>query len=186
VDVGPAVREKLTSRVGYVPQDGGLFPHLTNEANVALPAEAAGWRGARIVERVRELGALVRLEGSVLARHPCEISGGQRQRVGLMRALMLDPPVLLLDEPLSALDPIVRAALQTELKRVFNSVRKTVVLVTHDLGEAAYFGHTITLLGEGAVVQHGPLAELARRPASAYVTEFLNAQRPPPELGELW
>ena len=117
--------------------------------------------------------------------HPGEISGGQRQRVGLMRALMLDPPLLLLDEPLGSLDPLVRADLQQQLKEIFSPLGKTVVLVTHDIGEAAVFGHTVTLMTEGRIVQQGTFADLARRPASPFVTAFLNAQRPPPDMREL-
>jgi osmoprotectant transport system ATP-binding protein len=106
-----------------------------------------------------------------------ELSGGQRQRVGLMRGLALDPGTLLLDEPLGALDPIVRAALQTDLKEIFARLGKTVVLVTHDMGEAAYLGDRIVLLREGKVVQQGTLKDFQERPATPYVTEFLNAQR---------
>ena len=99
-----------------------------------------------------------------------------------MRALMLDPAILLLDEPLGALDPIVRSTLQRQLKEVFNRLKKTVILVTHDIGEAAFFGHTITLMSEGKIVQHGTFMELAQNPKDPFVTEFINAQKPPPEL----
>ncbi len=116
------------------------------------------------------------LDGDMLRRYPRELSGGQRQRVGLMRALVLDPPILLLDEPLGALDPIVRAELQEQLGRLFARLGKTVVLVTHDIREAARLGHTITLLTAGRVVQHGTFADLAERPASPFVTQFLTAQ----------
>src|SRR2546422_602249 len=109
-------------------------------------------------------------------------SGGQRQRVSLMRALMLDPPVLLLDEPLGALDPITRASLQAQLGRVFGELRKAVILVTHDVREAFVFGSVITLLSHGRVVQQGTLTDLAQRPADPFVTEFLRAQAPPPEM----
>ena len=108
-----------------------------------------------------------------------QLSGGQRQRVGLMRALMLDPPLLLLDEPLGALDPVVRAALQEQLKTIFTTVRKTVVLVTHDIREAAMLGDTITLMTAGRVVQHGSFADLALRPSCPFVSTFLQAQLPP-------
>src|SRR5205085_11498690 len=114
--------------------------------------------------RVAELAALVGFHEDVLRRYPAELSGGQRQRVGLMRALMLDPPVLILDEPLGALDPIVRAGLQTELRRVFAALGKTVVLVTHDVREAVLFGTTITLLRHGRVAQQGNFSALAQRP----------------------
>jgi osmoprotectant transport system ATP-binding protein len=179
--VTPASRRRVVRRIGYVVQDGGLYPHLTAAQNVALAAEAQGWRRDRIRTRVEELAALVGFDDGILARYPGELSGGQRQRVGLMRALVLDPPVLLLDEPLGALDPIVRAELQGQLGRLFASLGKTVVLVTHDLREAARLGDRITLMTGGRVVQQGTLAELAARPASPFVTEFLTAQT----LGEL-
>jgi len=182
VPVTPTGRRHLVGRVGYVVQEGGLYPHLTAHGNVALPAEAVGWPRRRADERVRELAALVGFDNGVLTRYPGELSGGQRQRVGLIRALVLDPPILLLDEPLGALDPIVRADLQTELRRIFATLRKTVLVVTHDVGEAVLFASTITLLRGGRVVQQGTFADLARRPAEPFVTEFLGAQAPPPEL----
>jgi osmoprotectant transport system ATP-binding protein len=182
VRVTPAARRRLVGRVGYVVQEGGLYPHLTAADNVTLPAEAAGWPRERAAARLRELGALVELDAAALGRYPVELSGGQRQRVGLMRALVLDPPVLLLDEPLAALDPVVRAGLQVELRRIFAALAKTVVLVTHDVGEAVLFGTVITLLRGGRVVQQGTFADLAERPAEPFVREFLRAQTPPAEL----
>ena len=180
--VTPDTRRTLVGKVGYVVQEGGLFPHLTVGENIGLPAEAAGWPRRRTTERVGELAGLVGFDEALLRRYPAELSGGQRQRVGLARALLLDPPVLLLDEPLGALDPIVRADLQIELRRIFAAVGKTVVLVTHDLREAALLGSTIALLRRGRVVQQGSLDDLARRPAEPFVTEFLGAQAPPPNL----
>jgi osmoprotectant transport system ATP-binding protein len=168
--------------VGYVVQEGGLFPHLTAHGNVGLAAEVAGWPRRRIARRIGALAALTGLDASVLARYPDELSGGQRQRVGLMRALVLDPPVLLLDEPLGALDPIVRADLQSELRRLFAALAKTVLVVTHDVREAVVLGSAITLLHRGRVVQQGTFVDLARRPAEPFVTEFLRAQAPPPAL----
>ena len=182
VAVTPAPRRHLVGGVGYVVQEGGLYPHLTAGGNVRLPAEAAGWPAERVVRRMNELAALVELHDGVLRRYPAELSGGQRQRIGVMRALMLDPPVLLLDEPLGALDPIVRAGLQAELRRIFAALGKTVVLVTHDVREAVLLGAAITLLRNGKVVQQGTFAELAQRPVEPFVTEFLLAQAPPAEL----
>jgi osmoprotectant transport system ATP-binding protein len=164
-------------QMGYVVQDGALFPHLTATRNVCLMADHLGWDGARKAARVRELAELVRLPADVLARYPAEISGGQRQRVGLMRALMLDPALLLLDEPLGALDPLVRADLQDDLAAIFAQLGKSVVLVTHDLDEAAFFGHAIVLLRDGRIVQRGDLADLVERPVDPFVTRFVNAQR---------
>ncbi len=170
--------ERRRHGIGYVIQEGGLFPHLTAAGNVTLLARHlrrdAGWIG----ERVSALAELVRIPRAILERFPRDLSGGQRQRVSLMRALMLDPPVLLLDEPLGALDPVTRYGLQEELKRIFDQLAKTVVLVTHDMSEAAYFGHTLVQLREGRVLQQGALADLVERPADAYVGEFIRAQRP--------
>lgn len=175
--LGPDNLNELRHRMGYVVQDGGLFPHLTARGNVTLLARYLGWESDRIDRRLAELVELTRFPSDGLDRYPLQLSGGQRQRVGLMRALMLDPEVLLLDEPLGALDPIIRSDLQTDLKQIFQAVGKTVVLVTHDLGEAAFFGDWIVLLREGRIVQQGTLADLVERPAEPFVTRFINAQR---------
>jgi osmoprotectant transport system ATP-binding protein len=169
----------LRRRMGYVIQEGGLFPHLSAGDNVTLMARYLKWDRERIGKRVRELAGLSRLSADSLDRFPSQISGGQRQRVSLMRALMLDPDVLLLDEPLGALDPMIRAELQADLKNVFQALQKTVVLVTHDMGEAAYFGDNIVLLREGQVVQTGTIDALLHAPAEPFVTQFINAQRSP-------
>lgn len=167
----------LRRRVGYVIQDGGLFPHLTALGNLALLARYVGWDALRIRERARELAALTHLPEDALQRFPAELSGGQRQRVALMRALMLDPEALLLDEPLGALDPIVRYELQDDLKRIFAELGKTVILVTHDLAEAAYFSTRLILMRHGAVVQDGRFEDLRDHPADAFVSRFVQAQR---------
>jgi osmoprotectant transport system ATP-binding protein len=177
LDVTPATATALRRRVGYVVQDGGLFPHLTARDNVALLGRHLGWDRRRLDGRVAELAQLTRFPADGLDRYPVQLSGGQRQRVGLMRSLLLDPEVLLLDEPLGALDPLVRSELQDDLRSVFQSLAKTVVLVTHDLTEAAYFGDQLVLLREGHIVQRGSLDDFARRPADPFVTQFLNAQR---------
>jgi osmoprotectant transport system ATP-binding protein len=167
----------LRRRMGYVIQDGGLFPHLDARANVTLMARHLGWDPARVSARVRELAELARFREELLARYPVQLSGGERQRVALMRALALDPEVLLLDEPLGALDPLVRAELQTDLRDAFRRLGKTVVLVTHDLAEAGFFAHRIVLLYEGAVLQQGSIQDLLERPAGLYVERFVHAQR---------
>jgi osmoprotectant transport system ATP-binding protein len=177
--VSEATRAAVAQQVGYVVQEGALYPHLTGFANVALPAQVRGWSRTRIEARVQALAQMVGLTLATLGHHPAQLSGGERQRVGLMRALMLDPPVLLLDEPLGALDPIVRAGLQAELARLFRELGKTVLLVTHDVREAMALGASVTLLTAGRVVQHGTFADLVRRPASPFVTEFLSAQATP-------
>jgi osmoprotectant transport system ATP-binding protein len=164
-------------RLGYVIQDGGLFPHLTARGNVRLMARELGWDTARIAARIDELAALVALDAAQLDRFPRELSGGQRQRVAMMRALMLDPTVLLLDEPLSALDPITRVRLAGELRDIFARLGKTVVIVTHSLGEARFFGGTAVLMRGGAVVQRGSITELEDSPADPFVREFLAAEQ---------
>ncbi len=168
---------ELRQRMGYVIQDGGLFPHLTAAQNVTLMARHLKWDEKRISTRLEELRGLTHLPKESLSRYPAQISGGQRQRVGLMRALMLDPDVLFLDEPLGALDPLIRADLQTELREIFNTLHKTVVLVTHDLAEAAYFADTVVLMRSGRVVQRGTVSELWDKPAEPFVEEFVQAQR---------
>lgn len=171
----------LRHRMGYVIQEGGLFPHLTARKNVTLMARHLGWPRERIDARVQELAELVQLPPDRLHDYPVQLSGGQRQRVGLMRALLLDPDALLLDEPLGALDPMIRADLQEDLRRIFRSLPKTVVLVTHDLGEAAFFGDEIVLLRTGRIVQRGTIEDLLHRPADPFVTAFIHAQRSPLE-----
>jgi osmoprotectant transport system ATP-binding protein len=176
--VTPVTALGVRRRIGYVIQDGGLFPHLTAEANVTLLARHLAWDGGRVAERVHELAALVRLEPAILARYPAELSGGERQRVGIMRALMLDPPLLLLDEPMGALDPMVRAKLQFDLKHIFAELEKTVILVTHSLEEAAYLSEEVVLMRDGGVVQRGSLRDLESS-ADPFAREFVAAQRGP-------
>jgi osmoprotectant transport system ATP-binding protein len=175
---GEAVRDwrGVRQRMGYVIQDGGLFPHLTARGNVTLMARELGWDRARIDARVDELAELVGLEADQLARYPAGLSGGQRQRVAIMRALMLDPAVLLFDEPLSALDPVTRLRLASELRDIIDRLGKTVVMVTHALGEARFFGGTAILMREGRTVQSGAIEDLAANPADAFVAEFLAAE----------
>ena len=164
-------------RIGYVIQEGGLFPHLTARGNVLLMARHLGREENEMFSRLAELRALTRFPENLLDRYPLELSGGQRQRVSLMRALMLSPELLLLDEPLGALDPLVRAALQKDLKEIFLRLEQTALLVTHDLAEAAYLGDIIVLMNDGRIVQRGSIADLRERPASNFVSDFINAQR---------
>jgi osmoprotectant transport system ATP-binding protein len=188
-ELTPASVLELRTRIGYVIQDGGLFPHLTARDNVTLMARYLGWRRDRTEARLAELAALTQFPRDALDRFPAQLSGGQRQRVSLMRALMLDPTVVLLDEPLGALDPMVRAELQDDLRSIFRSLKKTVVMVTHDLAEAGWFGHEIVLLRDGRIVQRGALEALFEQPAEPFVTQFVSAQRQvlalaPPVRGE--
>jgi osmoprotectant transport system ATP-binding protein len=175
----------LADRLGYMTQEGGLFPHLTVEQNAALVARVRSWSPAAIRARLLELATYVGIEPGLFQRFPSQLSGGQRQRVALIRALFLNPRYVLLDEPMGALDPIIRRELQDTLKTVFQQLKTTVILVTHDVGEAAFFGDTITLLSQGRVLQHGSFADLVHTPAHPYVTEFLMAQRPVPQLAVL-
>ena len=175
--MSPQNIDDLRRRIGYVIQDGGLFPHLTARANVLLMARHLRKPENEMAARLDELCALTRFPLDGLERYPAELSGGQRQRVSLMRALALSPELLLLDEPLGALDPLVRAALQKDLKQIFERLKQTAILVTHDLAEAAYLGERIVLMNEGRVVQEGAIADLQERPANAFVTEFITAQR---------
>ncbi len=171
--------DALRRRLGYVVQRGGLFPHLTASENVTLVGKWQGRSEADLLERLIDLARIAHLPVALLGKKPDELSGGQRQRVALMRALFLDPEVLLLDEPLGALDPMIRAELQRDLRDVFRTLGKTVVMVTHDMGEAAFFADEIVLLRDGAIVQRGPFEELIEAPAEPWVTEFIAAQRSP-------
>jgi osmoprotectant transport system ATP-binding protein len=179
IDGRPIVSETLPSfrrQMGYVIQEGGLFPHLTAGANVTLAAEYAGVDRAAIARRLKELSDLARLPAEALKRFPTQLSGGQRQRVSLMRALMLEPKLLLLDEPLGALDPMIRADLRADLLAIFRLLKNTVILVTHDLSEASYFADQVVMLRDGRVVQQGRLKDLVDSPAEPFVSAFIRAQ----------
>lgn len=175
--VGRDGLEALRQRIGYVIQQGGLFPHLDLHDNVTLLARHLGWPAAKVAARFAELLELVRLDPALRARRPGELSGGERQRTALMRALMLDPPLLLLDEPLSALDPLVRSGLQRELRELFARLGKTVLTVTHDIAEAVLLGERVVLMHAGRIEQDGTARELLESPASAFAQEFVAAQR---------
>lgn len=168
----PQIRKKI----GYVIQDGGLFPHLTARENISLVGKEAGLTVIQIDEHTRQLAAMTKLAEDLLDRYPRELSGGQRQRVGIIRALLLDPEILLLDEPMGALDPITRRELQVELQQLFQRLKKTVILVTHDLFEATYLADSIILLENGRIVQRGTMRELIDTPASDFVRAFVQAQ----------
>jgi osmoprotectant transport system ATP-binding protein len=168
---------ELRRRVGYVIQEGGLFPHLTVLDNLALLPRHLGWNRARVRERAIELAELSHLGKDQFEHFPAELSGGQRQRVALMRALMLDPPTLLLDEPLGALDPLVRHGLQDELREIFRCLGKTVIMVTHDLAEAAFFSSRLVLMQGGHVIQDGSIDDFRNAPADDFVHEFVAAHR---------
>lgn len=168
--------KQVRRKLGYVIQEGGLFPHLTAIENVTLMARHEGWSRAHIDERLAELLDMTEISRELLSRYPNELSGGQRQRLSLMRALFLRPSLLLLDEPLGALDPLIRAGLQRDLKGAFARTGATVLLVTHDLVEAGWFADRVCVLQGGRIVQQGPFAEIIEQPGNDFVREFVNAQ----------
>jgi osmoprotectant transport system ATP-binding protein len=171
--------DELRREIGYVIQQIGLFPHQTIGENVATVPRLLGWDRARIARRIDELLDLVGLEADEMRdRYPAQLSGGQRQRVGVARALAADPPLMLMDEPFGAIDPINRARLQDEFLRLQATVRKTVVFVTHDIDEAIKMGDRIAILREGGVLaQYAPPAELLSHPADDFVAQFVGADR---------
>jgi osmoprotectant transport system ATP-binding protein len=169
---------ELRRGIGYVIQQIGLFPHRTIRQNMATVPGLLDWDKKRIAQRVDELADLVALDPDMLDRYPSELSGGQRQRVGVARALAADPPVLLMDEPFGAVDPIVRAHLQDELLSLQKRLRKTIALVTHDIDEAIKLGDRVAILSEGGhLEQYGPPADILRDPANAFVADFLGTDR---------
>lgn len=171
-------RHELRRRIGYVIQQIGLFPHRTVADNIATVPRLLGWKRAAIRERTAELAAQVGLERDLLDRYPAALSGGQQQRVGVARALAADPPVLLMDEPYSAVDPIVRAHLQDDLLRLQHELHKTIVLVTHDVDEAIKLGDRLALLNVGGrLEQFGTPDEVLRDPANEFVARFLGRER---------
>ena len=169
---------ELRRGIGYVIQAGGLFPHRTVTDNITTVPRLLGWERERATRRARELMELVGLDAVVADRYPHQLSGGQQQRVGVARALAVDPPILLMDEPFGAVDPIVRARLQQEMLRLQAEVRKTIVFVTHDIDEAIAMGDRIAILNVGGVLeQFATPAELLAKPASAFVADFLGEER---------
>jgi osmoprotectant transport system ATP-binding protein len=183
-DVRSVPAPELRRGIGYVIQQGGLFPHRTVAANIGTVPSLLGWDKAKVRERVGELAGLLDLDPDLLRRYPAALSGGQRQRVGVARALAANPPVLLMDEPYSAVDPVVRARLQDDLLLLQRKVRKTVVLVTHDIEEAVKLADRIVLLGVGGqVLQDGTPDELLRAPAGERVGRFLGQERALRRLG---
>jgi osmoprotectant transport system ATP-binding protein len=169
---------ELRRGIGYVIQQIGLFPHKTVGANIGTVPGLLGWGKERTAARIRELAELVELSPEMLDRYPGELSGGQRQRVGVARALAADPPVLLMDEPFGAVDPIVRSNLQDELISLQSRLKKTIVLVTHDIDEAIKLGDRVAILSEGGhLEQYDMPAEILRNPANEFVADFLGSDR---------
>jgi osmoprotectant transport system ATP-binding protein len=177
-DVTRSDAVELRRRIGYVIQQVGLFPHMTIAQNVATVPQLLGWPAERIARRVDEMLSLVGLEpAQFLHRHPRHLSGGQRQRVGVARALAADPPVMLMDEPFAAVDPIVRAGLQAELLGILRRLAKTVIFVTHDIDEAIRMGDLIAVMKDGKVVQCAAPAELLAAPKDSFVADFVGTDR---------
>ncbi len=178
VDVMSRPADELRRSIGYVIQQIGLFPHRTTAQNIATVPTLLGWDKARIQARVEELIDLVGLPSSVADRYPHQLSGGQRQRVGVARALAVDPPIMLMDEPFGAVDPLVRARLQEEFRRLQSEVRKTIVFVTHDIDEAIKMGDRIAILAQGGILQqYDTPANILASPANDFVVDFLGAER---------
>lgn len=177
-DVTRADPVQLRRHIGYVIQNVGLFPHMTIADNIAAVPNLLGWDQPRIEKRTAELLDLVGLDpGEMLTRYPRQLSGGQRQRIGVARALAADPAVLLMDEPFGAIDPIARARLQDEFRQILSRVRKTVVLVTHDLDEAIRLGDRIAIMREGRIVQYDTPDAILSRPADDFVSNFVGVDR---------
>jgi osmoprotectant transport system ATP-binding protein len=175
---------ELRREIGYVIQQIGLFPHLSVGDNIATVPQLLGWDRERIRARVDELIELIGLDRDIAQRYPAQLSGGQRQRVGVARALAADPPLMLMDEPFGAIDPITRARLQDEFLRLQEQVRKTVVFVTHDIDEAIKMGDRIAILRQGGkLAQYDTPAEILTNPADEFVAEFVGADRALKRLG---
>ena len=179
---GVSVRDRrpaeLRREIGYVIQQVGLLPHLTVAANIATVPRLLGWEKGRIRARADELLRLIGLDPAEYAdRYPAELSGGQQQRVGLARALAADPPVMLMDEPFSAVDPITRERLQNDFLHLHRQVPKTVVFVSHDIDEAVKMADLIAVMDQGRLVQCAPPAELLSSPANSFVADFVGADR---------
>jgi osmoprotectant transport system ATP-binding protein len=169
---------QLRRQMGYVIQQIGLFPHMTVHENIATVPRLLGWKKRQIAERVDELLALVNLEPQIFrSRYPRELSGGQAQRVGVARAMAADPPVMLMDEPFGAIDPINREVLQDEFLKIQEKVRKTIIFVTHDIDEAIKMGDKIALVDGGRLIQFGEPEELLIRPRNELVKSFVGADR---------
>ena len=175
---------ELRRGIGYVIQTVGLMPHRTVAQNIATVPDLLGWEQSRTLERVDEMAALLELDPELLARYPSELSGGQRQRAGVARALAADPPVMLMDEPFAAVDPVVRARLQDQFLDIQRRLRKTIVFVTHDIDEAIKMADRIAILNVGGIVeQYAPPEEILRVPASAFVADFVGEERGLKRLG---
>ncbi len=175
---------ELRRGIGYVIQTVGLMPHRTVSQNIATVPDLLGWEPSRTRERVEELAALLELKDEMMSRYPAELSGGQRQRVGVARALAADPPVMLMDEPFAAVDPVVRGRLQEQFLEIQRRLRKTIVFVTHDVDEAIRMADRIAILNVGGILeQYAPPEEILRAPANGFVADFVGEERGLKRLG---
>jgi osmoprotectant transport system ATP-binding protein len=183
-DVTAADPVTLRRRIGYVIQSVGLFPHMTVAQNIAVVPKLLGWAEAKISARTDELLDLVGLDPAITRpRYPRQLSGGQRQRIGVARALAADPPVLLMDEPFGAIDPVARLRIQEEFRQILSKVKKTVVIVTHDLDEAIRLGDRLAIMRAGRLVQYDTPAQILSHPADDFVANFIGADGPLKRLG---
>jgi osmoprotectant transport system ATP-binding protein len=168
---------ELRRGIGYVFQQIGLFPHMSVEDNIGTVPRLVGWPKDRIRARVAELLELVGLDPSDAKRYPGQFSGGQRQRIGVARAMAADPPIMLMDEPFGAIDPITRERLQSDFLRLHAEVRKTIIFVTHDIDEAIQMGDRVAILKDGELVQYGTPDEILAKPIDDFVADFVGADR---------
>ncbi|MEK4564722.1 ABC transporter ATP-binding protein [Alkalihalobacillus sp. FSL R5-0424] len=168
---------KLRRKIGYVIQQIGLFPHMTIEENITLVPRLLKWTSSKKSKRAEELLSLVDMPKDYLKRYPHELSGGQQQRIGVLRALAANPPLILMDEPFGALDPITRDSLQEEFKRLQRSLDKTIVFVTHDMDEAIKLADRIVIMKDGEIVQFDSPEEILRNPANEFVEDFIGRER---------
>jgi osmoprotectant transport system ATP-binding protein len=169
--------EELRRKIGYVFQNTGLFPHYTIAENIAIVPRLLNWDNQKIQQRTHSLMEKLHLPDEYLSFYPHQLSGGQQQRVGLARALAADPPVLLMDEPFGALDPLTRASVKKDFSELDELKNKTIILVTHDVQEAFELGHHICLMDKGRIIQAGRPEELLFHPSDAYVRDFFEDQR---------
>jgi osmoprotectant transport system ATP-binding protein len=172
-DIATQAPETLRQSIGYVIQSVGLFPHWTVQANIEAVPRLLQWDKARIARRLDEIVALLRIDRALLPRYPHQLSGGQRQRIGVARALAAAPDLILMDEPFSALDPVSRVELQTEMRRVHSESKTTIVMVTHDVGEALSLATTLAVMRAGRIIQTGTPAAVVAAPADDFVAQFL-------------
>lgn len=176
-DISQSDPVELRRGIGYVIQEIGLFPHMTIRQNIEIVPKLLGWDAKRRSERSQELIKLVNMDARYLDSYPEELSGGQQQRIGLLRALAAEPPIILMDEPFGALDPITRDALQDEIMALQKKLKKTIVFVTHDMDEALKIADVIVLMKDGEVVQAASPAEMIRNPANEFVEKFIGSHR---------